>query len=91
MKLQWEKGVNHNKNAENMMRQAEKYKFTPVQMIEIFILNELNIELDETKALFLGMVLNHENNLMNEMYNKGVDKVMERLQEKIDELDEIFR
>ena len=91
MKLQWEKGVNHNKNAENMMRKAEKYKFTPVQMIEIFILNELNIELDETKALFLGMVLNHENNLMNEMYNKGVDKVIEELHEKIDELDEIFR
>lgn len=86
MKLQWEKGINHNKDAENMMRKAEKYKFTPVQMIEIFILNELNIELDETKALFLGMVLNHEHNLMNEMYNKGVDKVMQELREKIDEL-----
>jgi hypothetical protein len=91
MKLQWEKGVNQNKNAENMIRQAEKYKFTPVQMIEIFILNELNIKLDETKSLFLGMVLNHENNLMNEMYNKGVDKVIEELHEKIDELDDIFR
>lgn len=90
MKLQWEKGVNHNKNAENMMRKAEKYKFTPVQMIEIFILNELNIELDETKALFLGLVLNHEHNLMNEMYNKGVDKVMQELREKIDELEDIF-
>ena len=91
MKLQWEKGVNHNKNAENMMRQAEKYKFTPVQMIEIFILNELNIELDETKSLFLGMVLNKENNLMNEMYNKGVDKVIQQLNEKIDDLYENFR
>ena len=59
-------------------------------MIEIFILNELNIELDETKALFLGLVLNHENNLMNEMYNKGVDKVMQELREKIDELEDIF-
>lgn len=91
MKIQWEKGVNHNKDAENMMRKAEKYKFTPVQMIEIFILNELNIELDETKALFLGMVLNHEHNLMNEMYNKGVDKVIKQLNEKIDDLYENFR
>jgi len=90
MRLQWEKGVNHNKEAENMMRQAEKYKFTPVQMIEIFILNELNIELDQTKTLFLEMVFNHENNLMNEMYNKGVTKVFEELNEKIDELAEIF-
>ena len=90
MKLQWEKSVNHHKDADNMMRKAEKYKFTPVQMIEIFILNELNIELDETKALFLGLVLSHENNLMNEMYNKGVDKVMQELREKIDELEDIF-
>ncbi|CAB4134606.1 hypothetical protein UFOVP280_29 [uncultured Caudovirales phage] len=90
MKLQWEKGVNHNKEAENMMRKAEKYKFTPVQMIEIFILNELNIELDQTKTLFLEMVFNHENNLMNEMYNKGVTKVFEELNEKMDELAEIF-
>lgn len=90
MKLLWEKGVNHNKNAENMMRQAEKYKFTPVQMIEVFILNDLNIQLDETKSLFLGMVLNEENNLMNEMFNKGVGKVMTKLHEKIDELDETY-
>jgi hypothetical protein len=90
MKLQWEKGVNHHKDADNMMRKAEKYKFTPVQMIEIFILNELHIELDETKSLFLGLVLNHENNLMNEMYNKGVDKVMQELREKIDELEDLF-
>jgi hypothetical protein len=90
MKLQWEKGVNHHKDADNMMQKAEKYKFTPVQMIEIFILNELHIELDETKSLFLGLVLNHENNLMNEMYNKGVDKVMQELREKMDELEDLF-
>jgi uncharacterized protein (DUF2164 family) len=90
MKLQWEKGINHHKDAENMMRKAEKYKLTPVQMIEVFILNELNIELDETKALFLGHVLNHENNLMNEQYNKGVDRVFSKLQEKIDELENLF-
>ena len=90
MKLNWEKGVNHHKDAENMMRKAEKYKLTPVQMIEVFILNELNIELDETKALFLGHVLNHENNLMKEQYNKGVDQLFDALKEKIDELEDLF-
>jgi hypothetical protein len=90
MKIQWEKGVNHHKDADNMMRKAEKYKFTPVQMIEVFILNELNIELDETKALFLGLVLNHENNLMNEQFNKGINRVMDELENKIDELQDLF-
>jgi uncharacterized protein (DUF2164 family) len=90
MKIQWEKGVNHHKDADNMMRKAEKYKFTPVQMIEVFILNELNIELDETKALFLGHVLNHENNLMNEQFNKGINRVMDELENKIDELQDLF-
>jgi hypothetical protein len=90
MKVQWEKGINHHKDAENMMQKALKYKFTPVQMIEVFILNELNIELDETKALFLGHVLNHENNLMNEQFNKGINRVMDELENKIDELQDLF-
>jgi hypothetical protein len=90
MKLNWEKGVNHHKDAENMMKEALKYKFTPVQMIEAFILNEIKMEHDETRALFLGHVYRYENNLLNEQYNKGVDKVFSKLQEKIDELEDLF-
>ena len=91
MKITWEKGVNHHADAENMMKKAQKYNFTPVQMIEVFILNELNIELDETKALFFGLVLNHENNRMNSQYEKGVTAVFIELNDKIEELENHFK
>ena len=81
----FEKAINHDEEARKILQKADKLRMTYVQVLNEYIINELNEELSPTKLKLIEWIVQYDNSKskINEAYNDGIDEMAQEVKDMI--------
>jgi hypothetical protein len=61
MKITWEPGINHHEEVRRMIEKCHLNNMTPIEMINVFVLDDIIESLTPTQQLFIQKVMQMKN------------------------------